>query len=147
MMTSVEDYETVEKCLRAGAADYLFKPFDYQGIHLTLIKALAVHRLFRKQQTLKAQAGDQAVTPIHLTSKSALFQKVLDQAKRLKGTGLSVLLLGETGVGKEVMARYLWTLEEDDSRPFVAVHSGGLSQELVESELFGHTSGSFHRRC
>lgn len=143
MMTSVEDYETVEKCLLAGAADYIFKPFDYQSVHLLMVKARATHRHFRKQQNFKSQAGDKAVTPVYLTTRSPLFQKVLDQAKRLKGTDLSVLLLGENGVGKEVLAQFLWTLEEDDARPFVAVHSGGLSKELVESEIFGHKKGSF----
>ena len=143
MMTSVEDYETMEKCLLAGASDYIFKPFDFQSVHLLMIKARAAHRLSRKQQILRVQAGDQAVTPITLKSRSPLFQKVIEQAKRLKGTDLSVLLLGETGVGKEIFARYLWSIEEDDSRPFVAVHSGGLSKDLVESEIFGHAKGSF----
>lgn len=143
MMTSVEDFETIEKCLKIGADDYVFKPFDFQQVHLLMIKARAIHRSFRKEQNLRAQAGDQAVAPIYLTSKSPLFQKILEQAKRLKSKDITVLLLGETGVGKDVMARYLWTLEEDESRPFAAVHSGGLAEGVVESEIFGHVKGAF----
>jgi DNA-binding NtrC family response regulator len=143
MMTSVEDYETVEKCLLAGAADYIFKPFDFNIVHHLMIKAQAVHRLFRQRQTLKIQAGDRAVSRIKLTTKSRAFQKELDQVNKLKGGWLSVLILGENGVGKEVMARHIWSLEEDDQRPLIALDTTTIPANLVESALFGHTKNAF----
>ena len=108
---------------------------------------------FRKQTTGIGQLDSPSLfqvgslrfneNPNYLTSRSPGFQKVLGQAKKLRNTQLAVLILGETGSGKEAMARYLWALEERPNRPFVPVHAGGLSGTLLESELFGHVKGAF----
>lgn len=143
MMTSVEDHTTIERCLRMGAADYIFKPFDHDAVHLIMLKAQAFHRLFRQQQTLRIQAGKRAASAVRLKTRSASFQRVLDQAERLAHTSLSVLIVGETGVGKELLARHIWSLENDDSRPMVTLDSSTIPEDLVESTLFGHTKGAF----
>lgn len=143
VMTGVEDSNIVEQCLRLGAADYIFKPFEPRIVHHLLIKAVVHHKLFRRAQTLRAQGGDRIVEPMRLSSKSPAFQKVLEQTEKLKGKNLRVLITGETGTGKEVMAQYLWSLEEDFDRPFIPVHCGAISENLVESALFGHVKGAF----
>lgn len=143
IMTGIEDSAVVEECLRLGAADYIFKPFEPRIVHHLMIKAVVHHRLFRKNQTLKAQGGDRVVEPIVLSTKSPPFKAVLEQAKKLRGKNLRVLITGESGTGKEVMAQYLWSLEKDPDRPFIPVHCGAISENLVESALFGHVKGAF----
>lgn len=143
VMTGVEDSAVVEECLRLGAADYIFKPFEPRIVHHLMIKAFVQHRLFKKTQTLRAQGGDRIVERMQLTSKSPAFRKVLEQANKLRGKNLRVLITGETGTGKEVMAQYLWSLEGDSDRPFIPVHCGAISENLVESALFGHVKGAF----
>jgi DNA-binding NtrC family response regulator len=142
-MTGHDEDSLVEQCLKAGASDYILKPIDADKIRQALRKAPVLHRLLRKNQNLKSQAGKDALTPIQLTTKSPAFNAVLATAKKLRGAGQSVLIRGESGTGKEVMARYLWSLEGDDSRPFIAVHCGAIPASLAESELFGHKKGSF----
>ncbi len=143
MMTSNNADQAVEECLRVGAADYIYKPFEARIVHDLMRKARIFHRMFRHRKALEHQAGKNAVTPITLTSRSPVFQEVLDRAKKLRGKNSSIFLSGESGVGKDAMARYIWTLEEDESRVFIPVHCGAIPDALVESELFGHKKGAF----
>lgn len=142
-MTGHDEDALVEQCLKAGASDYILKPIDAEMLKRSLRKAPVLHRLLRKNQNFRMQAGRDALRPIELKSKSKSFQTVLDTAKKLRGAGQSVLIRGESGSGKEILARYLWSLEADDSRPFVAVNCGAIPASLAESELFGHKKGAF----
>jgi DNA-binding NtrC family response regulator len=142
-MTGHDEDALVEQCLKAGAADYILKPIDAEMLKRTLRKAPVLHRLLRKNLNMRLQAGRDALKPIELKSKSKEFQKVLDVARKLRGAGQSVLIRGESGAGKEILARFLWSLEDDDARPFVAVNCGAIPANLAESELFGHKRGAF----
>jgi DNA-binding NtrC family response regulator len=142
-MTGHNEDALVEQCLKAGAADYILKPIGPEKLRQTMLKAPILHRLLRKNQNLKSQIGKDALHLVELKSKSKAFQAVLDVAKKLRGTSQSVLIRGENGTGKEVLARYLWSLEGDDSRPMIAVNCGAIPASLAESELFGHKKGSF----
>ncbi len=139
--TGNEDSAVIEECLRLGAADYIIKPFDPSMVHRLMIKAKVHHRLFRANQILRAQGGYPRES-ILLTTKSPAFREVLNKAEKLRGKSIRVLITGESGTGKEVLAKYISSFE-DDSRPFVPVHCGGISEHLVESTLFGHTKGAF----
>ncbi|WP_374076701.1 sigma-54-dependent transcriptional regulator [Bdellovibrio bacteriovorus] len=142
-MTGHDESHLVEACLKAGAVDYLLKPFDAKTLAQVVRKAPVLHRLLRRNQTLKHQAGSKLVTHINLYTKSPAYKAVLETAKKIRGSGQSVLIRGESGSGKEVMAQYLWSLENDDSRPFIAVNCGAIPSHLAESELFGHKKGAF----
>ena len=142
-MTGHDEEVLVEECLKAGASDYLLKPFDAHTLRQVVRKAPVLHRLLRRNQNLANQAGPQIVKSIELQTKSKNFQNVIDIAKKIRGSGQSVLIRGESGSGKDVMAQYLWSLESDDSRPFIAVNCGAIPAQLAESELFGHKKGSF----
>ncbi len=142
-MTGHDESHLVEACMKAGAVDYLVKPFDGKVLTQVLRKAPVLHRLLRRNQTLKHQAGSKLVSHINLYTKSPAFKAVIDTAKKIRGSGQSVLIRGESGSGKEVMAQYLWSLENDDSRPFIAVNCGAIPSHLAESELFGHKKGAF----
>jgi len=143
MITGVEDERVIDECFQLGAADYIMKPFEDRIVHQLMRKAISHQRIFRRFLALKVQAGDRAVEPVELTSKSPRFSKVIESARKLKGKRVFVYIAGETGVGKDMMARFLWTLEEDDARPFVAVDGGALPENLAESELFGCRKGAF----
>lgn len=142
-MTGLEDPDLIAKCYSLGASDYIFKPILSKTVQLILQRAKTIHRLIRQNRSLKTQAGDQLVKKLSLTTKSPAFQKVIDRALKLKGTKESILIRGESGVGKELMAQFLWSLEDDDSRPFVPVNCGAITSTLAESELFGHKKGAF----
>ncbi|HEX7675049.1 MAG TPA: sigma-54 dependent transcriptional regulator [Bdellovibrio sp.] len=142
-MTGHDESHLLEECLKSGAADYLLKPFDEKALTQVLRKAPVVHRLLRKNQTLKVQAGSKFVQHRNLYTKSPAYQAVLETAKKIRGSGHSVLIRGESGSGKEIMAQYLWSLENDSSRPFIAVNCAAIPAQLAESELFGHKKGSF----
>ncbi|WII72361.1 sigma-54 dependent transcriptional regulator [Bdellovibrio sp. 22V] len=142
-MTGHDEAHLVEACMKAGAVDYLVKPFDAKTLAQVLRKAPVLHRLLRRNQTLKHQAGSKLVTHINLYTKSPAFKAVLDTAKKIRGSGQSILIRGESGSGKEIMAQYLWSLESDNSRPFIAVNCGAIPSHLAESELFGHKKGAF----
>lgn len=144
MMTSNSADQAVEDCLRNGASEYIIKPFQERIVHDIMRKARIVHRLWQTNRSLRLQAGPSWVKPIWLESKSPAFQKVIESCKRLQGKqNIAILLTGESGVGKEIVARYLWTLEEDETRVFMGVNTGALPKDLVESELFGYRKGAF----
>ncbi len=142
-MTGHDESHLVESCLKAGAVDYLLKPFDAKTLTQVLRKAPVLHRLLRKNQTLKHQAGSKLVKHIDLYTKSPVFNAVIETAKKIRGSGHSILIRGESGAGKEIMAQYLWSLENDNSRPFITVNCGAIPSHLAESELFGHKKGAF----
>jgi DNA-binding NtrC family response regulator len=142
-MTGHDEERLIEECLKSGASDYLVKPFDAGTLRQVMRKAPVLHRLLRKNQTLKNRAGASFLQPLALGSKSPAFQAVLATARKLRGAGNSVLIRGESGSGKEVLAQYLWSLENDESRPFIAVNCGAVTASLAESEFFGHKKGSF----
>jgi DNA-binding NtrC family response regulator len=142
-MTGHDEDALVEQCLKAGAADYILKPIDADKLRQTVRKAPVLHRLLRKSQNFRNQAGKNALKPFELKSKSPAYNAVLEKARKLRGAKQSVLIRGESGAGKEVLARYLWSLEGDDARPFVPVNCGAISASLAESELFGHKRGAF----
>lgn len=142
-MTGHDEDPLVEQCLKAGAADYILKPIDAGMLRQVVRKAPVLHRLLRKNQNLRNQAGRNAMKSFELKSKSPVFNEILERARKLKGSGKSVLIRGESGAGKEILARYLWSIEGDDSRPFVPVNCGAIMSTLAESELFGHKRGAF----
>lgn len=126
-----------------GAYDYLLKPFGVEALQSlsgALQERLAHsprHRLVRKGVESLYQSD------IELVGRSGAFIEVMKQVGRVAGTNLPVLLSGESGTGKEVVASALHRRSARAEQPFVAVNCGAIPAELIESELFGHTKGSF----
>jgi len=134
-MTAFSDLDQAVSAFQSGVFDYLSKPFD-------LDKVLAV--------VARASADSSAVPVIEETSESkqmigesAAMQEVFRTIGRLSRTSISVLITGETGVGKEVVARALHQHSPRARGPFVAINTAAIPVELLESELFGHERGSF----
>lgn len=123
-----------------GAYDYLLKPFgpeDLQSLSSALRDQLTTHRnVFRRR-------ADSPEGDINLIGRSQVFIEVMKQVGRVAATNLPVLLTGESGTGKELIAAAIHRRSGRADKPFVAVNCGAIPAELIESELFGHTKGSF----
>jgi two-component system, NtrC family, response regulator AtoC len=128
------------EAMRKGAYDFLTKPFDPQQVLLTVRKALEREGLRRTNRLLVSQLREKEPG---LVGESAVMASVLATARRAAESRATVLILGESGTGKEVLARSIHLWSERRERPFVAVNCVALSEELLESELFGHEKGAF----
>ncbi|MBI4924519.1 MAG: sigma-54-dependent Fis family transcriptional regulator [Bdellovibrio sp.] len=143
VMTGLDDSKLIGRCFELGATDYFFKPIVPEKLELVIQKSKIVQQLIRQNQTMRSHVGQKVFSKTEIKTKSPKFQRILDQAKKLKGKNISILLLGETGVGKEIMAQHIWSLENDPCRPFIPVNCAAITPTLAESELFGHKKGSF----
>jgi two-component system, NtrC family, response regulator HydG len=133
IITAYADVRLAVKLIKQGAADYLTKPLQHEEI-VTLVKQLT------GKKSGKVSTGD---SPKFITGKNPGFIQAVRFAEKVAPTGVSVLVEGETGTGKEYVARYIHQHSQRRDRPFVAVDCGAIPNELAGSELFGHVKGSF----
>lgn len=149
MITAYGTIETAVKAMKAGAIDYITKPVDLEQV-LLLIEKAAVHRaVVRENQILRRQVQEKTVTPREIIFKSKKIQDLIDLASRISQSDTSVLIQGETGTGKELLARLVHTLSHRAENPLIAVNCSALPESIIESELFGHEKGAFtgaHKR-
>jgi DNA-binding NtrC family response regulator len=143
MMTAYEDTATVIAALRAGAHDYLVKPLEIEMFELAVDKGLANLRLQREVESLR-RASRERWSLDNVVAESSAIREVFafaDRAARSHDT--TVLIEGESGVGKEVVARLIHLRSSRADGPFVGLNCGAISRELLESELFGYDKGTF----
>ncbi|MEE9433064.1 MAG: PEP-CTERM-box response regulator transcription factor [Sphingorhabdus sp.] len=135
--------ESALKAISAGAWDFYQKPVDIDELHLIVKRAFHVHQL--EQQNEKAQAPDQSGEMLlgSIITASPEMLKVARTVERVATTGVSVMLLGASGTGKELLARGLHESSERHDKPFVAINCGAIPENLLESELFGYEKGAF----
>jgi DNA-binding NtrC family response regulator len=142
MMTGHGSMESAVEALRLGACNYLRKPCKLAEIEAVLIEV--AERRALKQKNLALQTRVQSAEgPSILVGKSPVMQSVHRLIGTVAPTDSTVLILGETGTGKELAARTLFQQSKRAEQPFVPVNCGALSENLVESELFGHVRGAF----
>ncbi len=142
MMTAFASVETAVEAMRAGAENYLVKPLDADAVLVILGKALEKRSLRREAESLRDQVRQR--TRFHnIIGESPQLQGVFDVVRRAATTKATVLILGESGTGKELIAQALHQESPRREKPFVRVHCAALSENLLESELFGHEKGSF----
>ncbi len=142
VFTAYASIETAVEAMKRGAADYLSKPFTPEQIRLTLGKLISARRLRGRVAELESRLSSEAVT-MDLTTVEPAMQKALDLAFKAAATPATILLLGESGTGKSVVARALHENSPQKENAFVTVSCPSLSRELLESELFGHVKGAF----
>ena len=144
LMTAQASLQTAIRAVNEGAFYYIQKPFANDELVAIVRRAAESRQLRRENQQLKAEItrrdrGD-AVRPI---GRSKRFLDVLKLAETVGPSDSTVLISGESGTGKEVLARYIHELSGRAGGPFVSINCGALPENLLESELFGHTRGSF----
>lgn len=142
VITAYATFETAVEAIKRGARDYLPKPFTPAQIRLVAEQLTAQQALARRAEDLERQL-DAAVPGVDLSTESARMRHVLETLSRAARSDAPVLLRGESGTGKTVLARALHERSERKGRPFVVVSCPTLSDELLTSELFGHVKGSF----
>ena len=142
MMTAYSTAETAIRAMKLGAFDYLTKPFKVDEVAVVVEKCLEKRRLNVENQRLKVQLADRYRFD-SIVGKSAAIREVFAIIERAAPTRASVLVHGETGTGKELVAKALHYNSPRRDKPFVPVNCGAIPGELMESELFGHIKGSF----
>ena len=142
VITAYATVETAVAAMKLGAVDYLPKPFTPAQVRLAVDNAVERRTLERRVETLEQQLRSTAPAAM-LESDDASVRRVVETARQVAGGDATVLLLGESGTGKGVLARAIHDWSARRTRVFAVVHSPSLPSELFESELFGHARGSF----
>src|SRR5262245_38678098 len=142
VITAYATIETAVEAMRRGAADYLPKPFQPDQLRVVLERVTALRRLRSRVDALEDQVRA-AVPEADLQTREPAMQQALEVAFRAAATDATILLRGESGTGKGVVARAVHGRSHRADGPFVTVHCPSLSPELLESELFGHVKGAF----
>jgi DNA-binding NtrC family response regulator len=142
VITAFGSMETAIAAIRAGAYDFVTKPIDTEFLVLALDRAVNHHGLQEKVKILD-EALKKSYQFDELIGQSPPMRKLIDRLERVADTETSILITGETGTGKELVAQALHSRSRRQKGPFVAVNCAALPDTLLESELFGHKSGAF----
>lgn len=142
VITGFGDLAAAVEAIRAGAYDFLAKPVAEEALTIALDRAVEHARLNTQLQALQERI-DEAWTDSELLGDSQAMQHLRDLTRRAAATCTTVLVTGETGTGKELVARALHTHSSRSAAPFVAVNCAAVPEALLESELFGHAPGAF----
>jgi NtrC-family two-component system response regulator AlgB len=141
MATAHRDTDAALEALRAGAHDYLVKPFSAEQLRIAVARQVEARRLAGRVEALEKQLpADSEPAPV---SASPVMRQMLALAQQVAATDANVLILGESGTGKNVVAKMIHRLSARRDRDFATVNCPSLSAELLENELFGHRKGAF----
>jgi DNA-binding NtrC family response regulator len=140
LITAYGSVERAVEVMKAGAYDFITRPFDPDHIEIVVRKAIERQSLKREVEVLSEESRDR----YHLiVGESPRMKLAMDVARKAAASNSTVLLLGESGTGKELFARFIHNQSERADHLFIAINSVGLSKELLESDLFGHEQGAF----
>src|SRR6266851_153293 len=142
VMTAFGSVETAVEAMKAGASDYVLKPFSLAEMRMVIHKELDVHNLREENRSLREALGKRYAHP-NIVAQSPKMQEVLATVERVAPTNSTVLLGGETGVGKDLIARAIHQKSRRASGPFIKINSTAIPENLLESELFGYEKGAF----
>src|SRR5215468_6722904 len=142
ILSAAGQTKTVVDAMKMGAADFLVKPFEEQELELAIENVIEKQKLKEEVKTLKRQL-DAYVDAGDVLSTNPKVLRIKEIAKQVADTDVPVLITGESGVGKEVLARFIHAHSSRHDKPFVKVNCAALPNELLESELFGYERGAF----
>jgi len=142
IITAYGSIDTAVKAMKMGASDYLLKPFQPDQLSLVLEKVANQKRLVSEVQYMKGRLEE--ITRFdNIIGQSRPMQEVFDLIPQVAQSDASVLLVGETGTGKELVAKAIHAKSKRSALPFIAINCGAIPDSLLESELFGHQKGAF----
>ncbi len=141
IITGFGSIESAVEAMRKGASDYVTKPFNLEELNLKIGRVLEKKRLENENTALKISLGIDQEFPF--IAKSRTMQRVVEVIKSITGSDCNVLLTGESGVGKGLVARIIHHTSARRDRPFLALNCAIFTEELLASELFGHERGAF----
>lgn len=136
MMTAYSTRETAMNAMRFGARDYIEKPFDVEELKLR------IRNILEKRDVMRRDGGDD-LSGFGVIGKSSVMRRVVDMIRTVAGTDNTVLITGESGSGKEVVAKAIHYSSNRSAQPFIAINCGAFTENLLSSELFGHKRGAF----
>ncbi len=142
VLTGHGTVENAVEAMRSGAYDFLTKPLNLDRLSLLVKRALQSRELVLHNRELEQEA-EKRKSFEHIIGKSPAMLKLFDVVKRVAPTKASVLITGESGVGKELIANALHNLSTRKDNPIIKVHCAALAETILESELFGHEKGAF----
>jgi len=142
LVTAFGSIETAVQAMRLGAYDYVTKPIDYEALQLAVQRALERQNLLDEVRNLRS-ALDSSYGFSSIIGRSKVLLQVLERAARVAQHESTVLIQGETGTGKEVLARAIHTNSRRRNQAFVTINCGAIPKDLIESELFGYMRGAF----
>jgi DNA-binding NtrC family response regulator len=142
VMTAFGSVETAVEAMKAGASDYVLKPFSLTEMRMVIHKELDVRNLREENRELREALGKRYAHP-NVVAHSTKMQEVLATVERVAPTNSTVLLGGESGVGKDLIARAIHEKSRRARGPFLKINSTAIPENLLESELFGYEKGAF----
>jgi DNA-binding NtrC family response regulator len=142
MLTAYGSVETAVEAMKEGAYDYVTKPFKVDELLITVERALQYHNVLAENVQLKAQLESRYRFE-NIVAESPDMRKVCEMIERVAPTDTTVLILGESGVGKEVVAKAIHAHSNRRNKNFLPINCAALPEPLLESELFGHVKGAF----
>lgn len=142
LITAHGTVESAVKAMKIGASDYIAKPFKNEEIRLVVARILEKQRLIKENMQLKAELASRFQFG-KIVGRSSRMQDIFRLIGQIAQTDATVLIQGESGTGKELVARALHFNSPRSHKPFMVIHCGGLPENLLEAELFGHLRGAF----
>ena len=142
LITGHASAETAVRAMKEGAFDYITKPLNFEELRVIISKAVEKQRLLSENVYLKKQLREKYEFS-NIIGNSPAMQKVFTRISKIIKTDSTVLVLGDSGTGKELIAKAIHSNGPRRDKPFIAVHCGAIPENLLESELFGHTKGAF----
>lgn len=142
MMTAYGSIETAVEAIKRGAYDFVTKPFEIPDLLRILRKGLERNQLIRENMNLRAKISE-IYTFEKFVGQTPVMRRLYDTIQALAYTDYTVLIRGQSGTGKELVARAIHDLSKRKARPFLAVNCPAIPEQLLESELFGHKKGAF----
>jgi len=142
VMTAYGTVSSAVECIKEGMTDYIEKPFEPERLVIAIERTLKERRLVEEIRNLREEI-DEKYSFENIVGKNHKMLKIYDLIKKVAPTDTRILITGETGVGKELVAKAIHFNSQRRHKPFVAINCGSLAETLLESELFGHEKGSF----
>ena len=143
IMTSYASLRSAVDSMRMGAVDYIAKPFDHGDMISSVQRIIADHPINRRSETVSTETGSAGARPTGIVGNCPAMQTLFNHIERISPTDSTVLVLGETGTGKELVARSIHEHSRRADKTLISVNCAAIPETLIESELFGYEKGAF----